>query len=115
MPLHIDYVEFTSPRLEATQAFFDAAFGWSFVDYGSDYRDIQQAGLGAGLERGDLAPPLVVLKSTDLEADRDRLIATGAELTRDIFEFPGWRRFEFREPGGTVMAVWATLEGPTEG
>lgn len=106
MSMKIDYVEFTSPQLEATETFFSEAFGWSFVNYGPDYRDIQDAGLGAGVERGALNAPLIVLKSTDLDADKAKLLAAGATLTKDIFEFPGGRRFEFREPGGTNMAVW---------
>ena len=110
MSLSIDYVEFASPELEATESFFAKAFGWSFINYGPDYRDIQGAGLGGGIERGDLRPPLIVLKSDDLAADRDKIIAAGARLTRDIFAFPGGERFEFREPGGTLMAVWSEIE-----
>jgi predicted enzyme related to lactoylglutathione lyase len=110
MSLKIDYVEFASPKMDATTDFFAIALGWSFIDYGPDYKDIQGAGLGGGIERGNLSPPLVVLKSTDLENDKTRLIEAGAELVKDIFEFPGGRRFEFREPGGTLMAVWSTAE-----
>ena len=104
--MKIDYVEFSSPQLEATQAFFARAFGWSFVEYGPDYRDIQDAGLGGGLERGALVPPLIVLKADNLEAALATVKAAGAEITRDIFTFPGGRRFEFKEPGGNLMAVW---------
>ena len=39
--MKIDYIEFASPRLEDSQAFFAKAFDWSFIDYGPDYRDIQ--------------------------------------------------------------------------
>lgn len=39
--LQIDYVEFYSDTLEQTQDFFAKAFGWDFVDYGPNYRDIQ--------------------------------------------------------------------------
>lgn len=105
----LDYLEFSSPRLEETQAFFAEAFGWRFVDYGPDYRDIQGAGLGGGIERGALRPPLPVLKADDLEAMLERVKAAGAEITREIFEFPGGRRFQFREPGGTEMAVWTPV------
>jgi uncharacterized protein len=104
--LPIDYVEFTSPELEATQAFFAAAFGWEFVDYGPDYRDIQSAGTGGGLERGEARAPLIVLRADDLEAALAQVRAAGAEITREIFAFPGGRRFEFRAPGGIAMAVW---------
>lgn len=105
--MKIDYVEFTSPKLEETQDFFAQAFGWSFIDYGPDYRDIQQAGTGGGIERGAWCAPLIVLKANDLEAALDKVKKAGAQITRDIFEFPGGRRFEFVEPGGTNMAIWS--------
>ena len=104
--LVIDYVEFYSPALEATQGFFASALGWEFIDYGPDYRDIQGAGIGGGIERGAQQPPLIVLRADDLEAAESQLRAAGAEITKEIFAFPGGRRFEFREPGGTLMAVW---------
>lgn len=105
-PTKIDYVEFTSPELEKTQAFFSKAFGWEYVDYGPNYRDIQGAGLGGGIERRDLRAPLIVLKADDLEAMLEQVRAAGADITKEIFDFPGGRRFQFREPGGTEMAVW---------
>lgn len=105
--LRIDYVEFASPRLDETQAFFAKAFGWSFVEYGPDYREICDAGLTGGIERAAQRPPLVILKAGDLEEARARVIAAGGEITMDIFTFPGGRRFQFREPGGTEMAVWS--------
>ena len=105
--MKIDYVEFTSPALEDTQSFFAAAFGWSFVDYGPDYRDIQDAGTGGGIERGALRPPLVVLRTDDLDGALAQIRDAGAEITKEIFDFPSGRRFQFREPGGTEMAVWS--------
>lgn len=105
----IDYVEFSSPDLEATQDFFAKAFGWNFIEYGPDYRDIQGADLGAGMERGTLRPPLVVLKANDLESSYLIVKAAGTEITKDIFEFPGGRRFEFKAPGGIAMAIWSEL------
>jgi predicted enzyme related to lactoylglutathione lyase len=106
--LPIDYVEFTAPDLATTQAFFAVAFGWSFIDYGPDYRDIRDAGIGGGLERGAARAPLIVLRADDLEAALTQVRAAGAEITREIFAFPGGRRFEFVAPGGIAMAVWAT-------
>jgi hypothetical protein len=106
--LPIDYIEFSSPGLEETQAFFAAAFGWDFVDYGPDYKDIQGAGTGGGLERAPAKAPLIVLKAQDLEAALAQIRAAGATITKDIFTFPGGRRFEFIAPGGIAMAVWST-------
>ncbi len=105
----IDYVEFSSPNLEETQEFFTKAFGWEFVDYGPDYKDIQGAGIGGGLERAPNAAPVVILKSNNLEVSKQTVLDAGALLTKDIYGFPGGRRFEFREPGGTLMAVWQPL------
>ncbi len=32
--------------------------------------------------------------------------AFGWEVTKEPFAFPGGRRFHFREPGGSELAVW---------
>lgn len=105
--LAINYVEFSSPDLAATSAFFANAFGWRFVDYGPDYQALADAGLDGGVARADPAPPLVILKADNLEAALARVSAAGGVITADIFPFPGGRRFQFREPGGTELAVWS--------
>ncbi|MFC3570980.1 VOC family protein [Paracoccus sp. TOH] len=105
--MKIDYLEFSSPDLPATQDFFSRAFGWSFNDYGPEYQELADAGVAGGIASGALAPPLVILKADDLEAALARVTAAGAVITRPIFAFPGGRRFQFREPGGTEMAVWS--------
>ena len=84
--LKIDYVEFTSPALEQTQTFFNHAFGWDHIEYGDDYRDIQGAGTGGGIARGELRAPLPVLKADDLEAALEQVKSCGAKITREIFE-----------------------------
>lgn len=106
-PVKLDYIEFASEELEETQTFFARAFGWEFIDYGPDYRDIQNAGLGGGIERAPKRAPLPVLKTDNLEHMLDVVQQAGARITRDIFDFPGGRRFQFLEPGGTEMAVWS--------
>ena len=105
--LKIDYVEFYSPELEATQSFFAKGCGWDFIEYGPDYRDIRSAGTGGGIERGENKAPLIVLKADDLQSAYEQIRAAGAEITKEIFDFPGGKRFEFREPGGTNMGVWS--------
>ena len=80
------------------------------MNYGPDYRDIQNAGTGGGLERSPHNAPLIVLKSNDIEAALAQVRTAGAEITKEIFEFPGGRRFEFKEPGGTAMAVWTPTD-----
>jgi len=105
--MKIDYLEFTSPDIAATKDFFARAFGWSFNDYGPEYQELADAGVSGGIAAAPLAPPLVILKADDLEAALERVAGAGAEITKPIFAFPGGRRFQFREPGGTEMAVWS--------
>lgn len=109
----IDYIELCVPSLSESKTFFKNAFGWQFTDYGPDYCGIkdtinggEMGGMtteGTGATGGG---PLVVLLSEDLEESLERTQKAGGEITKDIFEFPGGRRFEFKEPGGNLMAVW---------
>ncbi|MGR3484254.1 MAG: VOC family protein [Paracoccaceae bacterium] len=101
----IDFIEMGSEDMPATQAFLAGAFGWGFVEYGAHYRDVTGAGVSGGLH-DEGGPPLIVLKARDLRAARDRVTALGAQVTKDIFAFPGGRRFEFTAPGGLRLAVW---------
>lgn len=108
--LKINYVEFATQDIPATQTFLAKAFGWTFVDYGPDYQSFANAGIDGGIQNDPdhaNAPPLVVLKADDLEAAEASVTAAGATITRPIFSFPGGRRFHFREPGGNEMAVWS--------
>jgi predicted enzyme related to lactoylglutathione lyase len=106
----IDYVELPGGDLAATKSFYATAFGWSFTDYGPDYAGIEEAGLDGGFDRSTATgtAPLVILKSSDLDAALARVEAAGAEVVRPIFEFPGGRRFHFRDPAGNVLGVWGT-------
>ena len=106
--MKIDYLEFSSPDLPATKAFFAQAFGWTFNDDGPDYQEMANAGIGGGIASGDMAPPLVILKTDDLEAALAKVSAAGAEITKPIFTFPGGRRFQFTDPDGYELAVWST-------
>jgi len=112
----IDYLELAVADMAAAQAFYGAAFGWRFTDYGPDYAGFvagsaprESGGLrrvDAAGDRGALAP-LPILYSGALEASRERVRAAGGAITRDIFAFPGGRRFEFTDPSGNALAVWS--------
>ena len=106
----IDYVELRAGDMQASKAFYAAAFGWGFTDYGPEYAAFEGAGLDGGLDATTPAadrPPLVILKSEDLEDALGRVEAAGGVVTVPIFEFPGGRRFHFRDPAGNELAVWA--------
>jgi predicted enzyme related to lactoylglutathione lyase len=108
----LNYVEFPSRDLAATKAFFTAAFGWSFVDYGPNYASFAQQGLDGGFFRSDtVATPatggsLLVFRSDALEATLAAVEAARGVIVKPIFAFPGGRRFHFAEPGGNELAVW---------
>jgi predicted enzyme related to lactoylglutathione lyase len=107
----IDYIEIPVTDVGAAKAFYAAAFGWSFADYGPDYAGIQGDGKEAGgLRReSEVRPggPLVVLYSEDLEASAEAVTAAGGTVVEPIYGFPGGRRFHFADPSGNELAVWS--------
>ena len=110
MDERIDYVELPGGDLPRTKEFYTAAFGWGFTDYGPSYAAFDGAGLDGGLAAPDTVSspaPLVILKTDDLEDALARVEAAGGEITAAIYEFPGGRRFQFRDPAGNELAVWA--------
>jgi predicted enzyme related to lactoylglutathione lyase len=107
-----DYIEIPALDTDAAVAFYGAAFGWRFSQYGPAYygiiagdgREVGGISEVGMVTRGDL---LVVLFSRDLEASRDAVLAAGGTLSHDIFDFPGGRRFHFIDPSGNELAVWS--------
>lgn len=110
--LPINYIEFESSDLTGSRNFFESAFGWRFVDYGPDYVGVEGAGLDGGIARAgaERAKPLAILFAHDLDAAEAAVRTAGGEITREQYDFPGGRRFHFREPGGNELAVWAELK-----
>lgn len=110
----LDYLELPSADAGRSRAFFSDAFGWSFVDYGGTYAEIRGAGLlfGVNADPADRsAAPMAVIRSDDLVAAEKAVIAAGGTITRKPYDFPGGRRFFFREPGGAELAVYVASEG----
>ena len=108
----IDYVEFPSTNRAVTSAFFQAAFGWGITSYGPDYDGINNAGIDGGIDQAaqKVAATMAVIRTGDLDDAERRVKAAGGTITRPQFDFPGGRRFHFREPGGNEMAVYVASE-----
>lgn len=107
---HINYVEFKAHDLEKIKAFYTAAFGWEFTDYGPTYTAFSESGIAGGFEYSDqpiVNGALVILYHQDLEKIKERLIKSGGSIVLDIFSFPGGRRFHFMDPTGNELAIWA--------
>jgi predicted enzyme related to lactoylglutathione lyase len=111
----LDYLELPTASTAKSRDFFGKAFGWSFVDFGGSYTEVHDAGLLWGLN-ADTADhstaPIPVIRAADIAAAEKAVLAAGGVITRKIYDFPGGKRFFFREPGGSECAVYMTSEGP---
>ena len=50
---------------------------------------------------------MIVLYATDLEQSEAEVRAKGGRISKDLFTFPGGRRFRFLDPNGNELAVWS--------
>ena len=113
LPNTIDYIEMPSANLSATKEFFAQLLGWSFTDYGPDYSSFDDGRMVGGFFASEITgtvakgSPLVVFYSADLEKLSGDVVRLGGKIMREIFEFPGGRRFHFEAPGGGEFAVWS--------
>jgi len=108
----INYIEFEVGDMAQAKQFYEAAFDWKFNDYGPGYAGIQKHGGGevGGLRlTSEFATggPLVILYSSDLDRSLEAVRAAGGDVTQEPFEFPGGRRFHFKDPSGNELAVWS--------
>jgi len=109
----IDYIEFPAASIkshDATKQFYSEVFGWTYQSWGDDYSDTKDSGIGSGINGSGehrTARPLVVLFSSNLELVRERVLKAGGKITRDIFAFPGGRRFHYLDPSGNELGVWS--------
>lgn len=114
----INYIEFPSKNLEITKVFFTSVFGWSFVDYGSEYAAFTNAGIDGGFYKSKLTSTtknggaLIVFYSKDLENTQVKIQDAGGSIIKAVFPFPGGRRFHFSDPNGNEYAVWSDANAP---
>lgn len=105
----VQYLEFLSHNLEKAKAFYAEAFGWAFTDYGPGYTAFEGDFVDGGFSLGEplKGTILVVLYSKDLEETRLSVLNAGGVISKEIFAFPGGRRFQFLDPDGYELAVWS--------
>ena len=104
------FIELPAPDLAASQAFYEAAFGWSLTAFGPTYACTMTGDVDVGLQADAheaSKAPLVALKADDLEAALAAVQSAGGTVTKPIFAFPGGRRFHFADPAGNELAVFA--------
>ncbi|MGH1360395.1 MAG: VOC family protein [Burkholderiaceae bacterium] len=114
----IDYVELPAKDLAAVKQFYSQVFGWVFEDFGEEYVAFSNAGLTGGFYKIDLASDsdagaaLVILYAVNLEQTLARVQEYGGQIVKPVFEFPGGRRFHFKDPAGNELAVWSAGSAP---
>lgn len=87
--------------------------GWTFVDYGPEYRSFNDGFIDGGFRKAEASSStsngavLIVLYAENLEKTKDSVESNGGSIVRDIFSFPGGRRFHFTDPNGNELAVWS--------
>jgi predicted enzyme related to lactoylglutathione lyase len=107
----IDYIELPLTNAAGTKRFYADVFGWVFQDWGPDYLGFSGAAVDGGFN-GEASPAaegqgvLLVLYSNDIEATLQAVRTAGGRISKEIFEFPGGRRFHFVDPNGSELAVW---------
>ncbi len=106
----IDYLEIPVTDMNETKRFYGDVFGWKFVDYGPDYVSFNDGRFDGGfrkelsVQRGG---PLIVFYSTQLESLQVKIKDAGGIIVKEIFDFPGGKRFHFTDPSGNELAVWS--------
>lgn len=108
----ITYVELPADDLDASRAFYAAAFGWEFNDYGPTYAGFRAAtgeGEDGGLNTAATGGPggaLVLVQSDDVDASLAAVERAGGRVVEPLAPYPGGRRFTFADPAGTVLGVF---------
>ncbi len=107
----INYVEFAVSDMARTKAFYAAAVGWTFTDYGDSYCEFSDGSMKGGFDTSVPVVnggPLIVLYADDLKAAAQRVTDAGGRISKPEFAFPGGRRFQFLDPDGHELAIWCT-------
>lgn len=107
---HITYLEFKASNIEDIKKFYTETFNWVFKDYGPTYTSFSNSGVHGGFELTDaeiVNGPLVVLYHQNLDQIKKLILKNKGSITKDIFSFPGGRRFHFTDPSGNELAIWS--------
>ncbi len=104
----LNYLELPVAETARAKAFYGAAFGWTFVDFGPSYAATTSGDTDVGLQADAAetsAAALPVIDVDDLDAALAAVKGAGGTVTKPVFAFPGRRRFHFRDPEGHELAA----------
>jgi len=102
-----NYLELATADMAATKHFYTSAFNVDFTDYGPEYAGANTESFELGLAAfGETPPPLPGFQTKDIAAAEQAVRDAGGTIIKDVYEFPGGRRFHFRDPGGNELMVY---------
>ncbi|MFN3434827.1 MAG: VOC family protein [Sphingomonas sp.] len=104
----LNYLELPVADTGRAKAFYAAAFGWTFSDFGPTYAATTSGDTDIGFQADDeqkTTAALPVVEVDDIEAAFAAVGSAGGRVTLPIFAFPGGRRFHFADPDGHELAV----------
>ena len=103
----IDYFELPVTSAKDTSAFFTKAFGFGSQSFGEGYIEVRDGGVLGGLSSpGDSAATVVGIRTDDIAAAEKAVTAAGGTISKATTDYPGGKRFFFREPGGVELLVY---------
>lgn len=104
----IQYIEFLSQDFDPVKQFYQAAFGWQFTDRGPEYTAFTGVYIEGGFAYGEPVAGSImpIIYSDNPEQSLEAVMAAGGLIVKEMFTFPGGRRFEFADPDGNQLAVW---------
>lgn len=94
----------------SVKRFYEQFFEWTFKKWSENYYDTQDSGVAFSIttdENTKRTRTLLVTYTQNLEGTQKKVLTSGATITKDIFSFPGGRRFEFLDPAGNELAFWS--------
>ncbi len=109
----INYLELPALDFDAIQKFYETVFNWTFTDYGTEYRAFNDGSMDGGFYKSDQhsftasGAALIVIYSIDLGQLQQLILDNGGTIKKQIFSFPGGRRFHFTDPAGNELAAWS--------
>ncbi len=104
----INFVELPAQEIAEAKHFYEQVFGWDTVSFGPTYACTMSGDVDLGLQADAseaTKAPLAVIVVDRLEDAHGKVLAAGGSITREVFSFPGGRRFHFLDPSGNELAV----------
>ena len=107
----LNYLELPVADTARAKAFYAAAFGWAFSDFGPTYAATTTGDTDVGFQADAeqmTAAALPVIEVQDIDAALAAVTVAGGQVTVATFAFPGGQRFHFADPDGHELAVMQT-------